>query len=92
VPIAPYQPSGTAAFAELVVSVLGAGAAVVWGNHGILVAGPTLKQTYAMAHACEDNAQAYLLARQLGEPHILPDEEVARLHRFWLEAYGQRER
>jgi L-ribulose-5-phosphate 4-epimerase len=90
VPVAPYQMSGTEAFAELVVTSLGSRAAVVWGNHGILVAGPTLKQTYAMAHACEDNAQAYLLARQLGEPRVLPDDEVTRLHRFWLESYGQR--
>ncbi len=89
VPIAPYQMSGTEAFAELVVSVLGMGSAVVWGNHGILVAGPTLKQTYAMAHACEDNAQAYLLALQLGGPRVLPEDEAARLHRFWLESYRQ---
>jgi L-fuculose-phosphate aldolase len=90
VPVAPYQMSGTEAFAELVVAALGERAALVWGNHGILVAGPTLKQTYAMAHACEDNAQAYLLARQLGEPHVLPPEEIERLHRFWLDSYGQR--
>ncbi|MBF6590850.1 MAG: class II aldolase/adducin family protein [Ktedonobacterales bacterium] len=90
VPIAPYAMSGTEAFAQLVVSALGQGAAVVWGNHGLLVAGPSLKQAYAMAHACEDNAQAYLLAKQLGEPRVLPDDEVARLHRYWLEAYGQR--
>ena len=90
VPVAPYQMSGTGAFAEVVARALGSGAAVIWGNHGILVAGPSLKQTYAMAHACEDNAQAYLLARQLGEPRVLPPDEIARLHRFWLDSYGQR--
>jgi L-fuculose-phosphate aldolase len=90
VPIAPFQPSGTDSFARLIVEVLGDGAAVVWGNHGILVAGPTLKQAYAMVHACEDNAQAYLLALQLGEPRFLPEAEVAALHRFWLDIYGQR--
>ena len=31
-----------------------------------------------------------VLARQLGEPHILPPEEIERLHRFWLDSYGQR--
>jgi ribulose-5-phosphate 4-epimerase/fuculose-1-phosphate aldolase len=90
VPVAPYQMSGTEAFAELVVAALGTGAALVWGNHGILVAGPSLKQTYAMAHACEDNAQAFLLARQLGEPRVLSPDEIERLHRYWLESYGQR--
>lgn len=89
VPVAPYMMSGTEPFAELVVRILGKGYAVVWGNHGILVAGPTLKQTLSMAHAVEDNAQAYLLAKQLGEPVLLPADEVARLHQFWLNEYGQ---
>jgi L-ribulose-5-phosphate 4-epimerase len=90
VPVAPYQMSGTEAFAELVARVLGRGHAVVWGNHGVLVAGPTLKQTLSMAHALEDNAQAYLLACQLGKPVLLDDAEIARLHEHWLTQYGQR--
>lgn len=90
VPIAPYMMSGSEEFGRLVADTLGTGYAVVWGNHGMLVAGPTLKQALSMAHAVEDNAQAYLLAAQLGEPQVLPEDEVARLHRFWLEDYGQR--
>jgi L-ribulose-5-phosphate 4-epimerase len=89
VPVAPYMMSGTEQFAELVTRTMGKGYAVVWGNHGILVAGPTLKQALSIAHAVEDNAQAYLLARQLGEPQLLPEDEVARLHQFWLNDYGQ---
>lgn len=89
VPIAPYMMSGSEPFAELVTQTMGKGYAVVWGNHGILVAGPTLKQALSIAHAVEDNAQAYLLAKQLGEPKLLPDDEIARLHQFWLNDYGQ---
>lgn len=89
VPIAPYMMSGSEAFGRLILETMGSGHAVVWGNHGILVAGPSLKQALSMAHAVEDNAQAYLLAAQLGEPKVLPDDEVARLHRFWLNDYGQ---
>ena len=89
VPIAPYMMSGSEAFGKLILDTMGAGHAVVWGNHGILVAGPSLKQALSMAHAVEDNAQAYLLAAQLGEPRVLPEDEVARLHRFWLNDYGQ---
>lgn len=89
VPIAPYMMSGSDAFGQLITDVMGAGNAVVWGNHGILVAGPSLKQALSMAHAVEDNAQAYLLAIQLGEPTVLPEDEVDRLHRFWLDDYGQ---
>lgn len=89
VPIAPYMMSGSEEFGELIVRVMGSGHAVVWGNHGILTAGPSLGQALAMAHAVEDNAQAYLLACQLGAPHLLPDDEVARLHDFWLHQYGK---
>lgn len=89
VPIAPYMMSGSEAFGRLILESMGSGNAVVWGNHGILVAGPSLKQALSMAHAVEDNAQAYLLAAQLGEPKVLPDDEVERLHRFWLNDYGQ---
>ena len=90
VPVAPYMMSGSAEFGQLILDAMGRGNAVVWGNHGILVAGPSLKQALSMAHAVEDNAQAYLLAARLGEPRLLPDDEVARLHRFWLDDYGQR--
>lgn len=90
VPVAPYMMSGSAEFGQLILDAMGQGNAVVWGNHGILVAGPSLKQALSMAHAVEDNAQAYLLAAELGEPRLLPDDEVARLHRFWLDDYGQR--
>lgn len=90
VPIAPYMMSGSEAFGKLITDTMGSGNAVVWGNHGILVAGPSLKQALSMAHAVEDNAQAYLLAAQLGEPMVLREDEVERLHRFWLNDYGQR--
>lgn len=90
VPIAPYMMSGSEEFGKLIVDTMGHGYAVVWGNHGILVAGPSLKQALSMAHAVEDNAQAYLLAAELGEPQTLAEEEVERLHRFWLHDYGLR--
>jgi L-ribulose-5-phosphate 4-epimerase len=89
VPVAPYRMSGTAEFAALVMETLGEGNAVIWGNHGAMVVGPTLPLTYSAAHALEDGAQVYLLARQLGAPVALPAEEIAKLHAFWREHYGR---
>jgi len=91
VPIVPYQMSGTPAFAQSVIETLGTGNGVIWGNHGAMVVGPTLALTYSAAHALEDGAQVYTLARQLGLPVPLPAAEVAKLHAFWREHYGQRE-
>jgi ribulose-5-phosphate 4-epimerase/fuculose-1-phosphate aldolase len=92
VPVAPYQQSGTPEFAELIATTLGDGSAVIWGNHGAMVVGTTLALTFATAHALEDSAQVYTIARQLGTPVLLPDAAIAQLRAFWVEQYGQRAR
>jgi L-fuculose-phosphate aldolase len=89
VPIAPYQMSGAPEFAELVAETLGEGNAVIWGNHGAMVVGPSLSATFSAAHALEDGAQVYAIARQLGTPVPLPPEEVKKLHTFWREHYAK---
>jgi L-ribulose-5-phosphate 4-epimerase len=87
VPVTPYQLSGTPEFAEMVARFLNDGAAVIWGNHGAMVVGTTLALTYSAAHALEDGAKAYILAKQLGAPVELSQQDVAELHTFWLEHY-----
>lgn len=87
VPIAPYQMSGTPEFAAMAVAHLGSAQAMIWGNHGAMVVGGSLAQTYSIAHALEDSARVYAIARQLGTPVVLPDDEVERLHAFWLANY-----
>lgn len=89
VPIAPYQMSGTPEFAALIAETMGDGNAVIWGNHGAMVVGPSLAATYSAAHALEDGAQVYALARQLGTPIPLPPDEVTKLHTFWREHYAK---
>jgi L-ribulose-5-phosphate 4-epimerase len=91
VPIAPYHESGSIEFAELVAEHLGQGTAVIWGNHGALAVGPSLALTYSIAHALEDTARVYAIARALGQPiRELPADEVTRLHAWWKAHYGQR--
>lgn len=90
VPIAPYHMSGTPAFAELVADTLGNGPAVIWGNHGAMVVGVNLALTFSIAHALEDSAKVYTIAKQLGNPVVLPPTEVAKLHSFWTNNYGQK--
>ncbi|HEU5230052.1 MAG TPA: class II aldolase/adducin family protein [Ktedonobacteraceae bacterium] len=90
VPIAPYKRSGTAEFAEHIATLLGAGNAIIWGNHGAMVVGANLTATFSAAHALEDNAKVYAIAKQLGTPVFLPGEEVDALHDFWVKSYGQK--
>jgi L-fuculose-phosphate aldolase len=89
VPIAPYQMSGTPEFAELIAETMGDANAIIWGNHGAMVVGPSLNATFSAAHALEDGAKVYALARQLGTPVLLPPEEVKKLHDFWREHYAK---
>ncbi len=90
VPVAPYRMSGTPEFAELVLQTLGNGPAVVWGNHGAMVVGVTLPLTFSIAHALEDSAKVYSIAKQLGTPVVLLPDEVKKLHNFWMNNYGQK--
>lgn len=90
VPIAPYRMSGTPEFAELVAETLGNCPAVIWGNHGAMVVGVNLSLTFSIAHALEDSAKVYAIAKQLGTPVMLPPDEITKLHDFWLKNYGQK--
>ncbi|MFL5662369.1 MAG: class II aldolase/adducin family protein [Ktedonobacteraceae bacterium] len=92
VPIAPYRMSGTPEFAALIADTLGNNSAVIWGNHGAMVVGVNLPLTFSTAHALEDSAKVYAIAKQLGTPVLLPQDEVAKLHTFWVNNYGQKAR
>lgn len=90
VPVAPYRTSGTIEFAEQVAETLGDGSAVIWGNHGAMVVGASLAQAFSIAHALEDTAHIYFIAKQLGDPIPLPKEEITKLHTEWRENYRQK--
>jgi len=90
VPVAPYMMSGTPEFAEHIAKHLGKGTAILWGNHGALVVGPTLPLTFSIAHALEDCAKVYTIAKQLGPLVPLPEGEIEKLHIFWVNSYGQK--
>ena len=59
-------------------------------NHGQIAVGANLGAALELAHEVEVLAEQYAKVLALGgEPHILPDEEMARvLERF--KSYGQR--
>ncbi|GAC1631961.1 MAG: class II aldolase/adducin family protein [Ktedonobacteraceae bacterium] len=90
VPVAPYRTSGTIEFAEEVAAILGNGSAVIWGNHGAMVVGTGLAQAFSTAHALEDTAHIYVIAKQLGNPVVLPTEEITKLHLDWKQNYRQK--
>lgn len=52
--------------------------------------GATPRAAVKAAIMCEDVARTILLARQLGEPLAIAEDDVDRLYRRYQEEYGQK--
>lgn len=75
VPIMPFMPSGSDAFGEEMVKVMGDRNGVVWGNHGLLTIGPDLDHAFRRTVIIENVAHIYYLTLGLGKP-ILIDKSM----------------
>jgi L-fuculose-phosphate aldolase len=64
--------------------------AVLLANHGLLVGAKDLPNAFNITEEIEYCAELYYRAKCIGEPVILPEEEmILMLEKF--ETYGQRE-
>jgi len=89
VPVAGYATYGTADLAELAVKTLGKEYdACLLRNHGVLATGETAEAAYETALMVEYCAQIHYQATDIGDPEILPAEEVDRLREVFA-GYGQ---
>lgn len=88
IPCVPYVTWGTQELADLIVQALSDRLACLLANHGMVAIGPNLKKAAALAVEVETLAAQYWHARVLGDPFILPDDEIARvIEKF--KTYGQ---
>jgi L-ribulose-5-phosphate 4-epimerase len=83
IPVVAYAPTGERAMGEAVLAA-GDAWAVIIRNHGPVCLGRSLPEAVRCALAVEETAQVYALARPLGEPVLLPADEVVRLNRLRL--------
>jgi L-fuculose-phosphate aldolase len=80
---APYATFGTQGLSDHALAALAGRTACLLANHGMIAVGPTLEAALATAVEVEALARMYWQALQLGEPVVLPDDEMARvLERF----------
>ena len=77
--VAPYETFGTDELAGTVAAALRGRSAVLLGSHGTLTVGDSLEQAYWRSVLLEWLATLYYRARLLGEPRILPTEEIERV-------------
>jgi autoinducer 2 (AI-2) kinase len=79
----PFVMPGTQELADAIVEAMGDGWAVLMQNHGLLVAGRSLRRAADMAEIIERTAQVIIGCYAVGkEPPTLPDEVVETLARY----------
>jgi L-fuculose-phosphate aldolase len=91
IPCADYATFGTAELAASVVRALGRGRACLMANHGMVALGDSLAAALRLAADVETLAAQYWHAAQLGQPHVLPPDELDRV-RAQFAGYGQHRR
>lgn len=77
--VAPYATFGSEALAESVARALEGRTAALLGNHGTIAFGDTLDEAYSRTVLLEWLSALYLRSSLLGEPRLLPDEEIDRV-------------
>ena len=91
VPLAPYATFGTDALAQSVADTICDFNAVLLANHGLVTIGKNMLSAFQTAEEIELVARIYCQASAIGEPVILPDDEMARvIEKF--KNYGQQKK
>jgi L-fuculose-phosphate aldolase len=90
VPVMEYSPPGSPNGPARMVAALGVRRAILLPNHGVMAVGETLPKAFHAATAVEEGARVAWIARQLGQPRHVPDEDVTWMSDFIHRRYGQR--
>jgi len=92
IPVVPYETFGSSELATRLETVVRTGAkGALLANHGAIALGSTLDEAAALASGLEFLAAAYHRALLVGDPVVLPGDELARV-RGRLRTHGQRVR
>lgn len=86
--VAPYAPYGTTELAENVAEAMAGRSAVLMQNHGAICYGSSLHSAYSRALYLEWVCKVWVLAKGIGDPHLLTSDELAVVAAK-LGSYGQ---
>jgi len=90
IPVSGYARIGGDEIGREIIEKIGSSPAILMKNHGVFTIGPTPKAAVKAAVMLEDIAKTVHLALLLGKPDEIPQEEVERAHRRYIEKYGQK--
>jgi len=92
IPVGPFALIGDDSIGRGIVDTLrkSRSPAVLMRNHGPFTVGRTARAAVKAAVMCEDVARTVHIARQLGQPLPIPQQDVDRLYDRYQNVYGQR--
>lgn len=85
---APYALFGSQALSDNALMALQDRRACLLANHGMIVLGESLNQALDVAVEVENLCEQYWRALQLGEPHVLSEQEMAEVFQSF-KGYGK---
>ncbi len=89
IPIGAYCQIGGEHSGQEIVRSIGSSSAILIKSHGVFTIGKDAEAAVKAAVMTEDIARTVHIALLRGQPEPLPADEVQRLHRAYLEHYGQ---
>lgn len=90
VPVTRYLSVEDPEFSTLPVQVIGDGYTVLLGNHGPITVGRTLEHALERAVTLEEAARTYSIARTIGAPTALTEEQARESFDYYHHRYGQK--
>jgi L-ribulose-5-phosphate 4-epimerase len=75
---------------KVVVEKIGDSPAILLKNHGVFTVGASPEAALKAAVMVEDVAKTVSIALQMGTPDEIPPEDVKKLHRRYMDVYGQK--
>jgi ribulose-5-phosphate 4-epimerase/fuculose-1-phosphate aldolase len=90
VPVTRYLSVEDPEFPTLPIEVMGDGYAVLLGNHGPITVGKTLEHALERAVTLEEAARTYSIARTIGAPVALTEEQARASFEYYHNRYGQK--
>ncbi|GAG77163.1 unnamed protein product, partial [marine sediment metagenome] len=72
-----------------IVRKIGNSKAIIMKNHGPFTIGKNVSEALKAAIFLEESAKTLIMAKILGEPQSIPESIVNKLHKNYIEKYGQ---
>ena len=89
IPCGGFALIGDEAIGKVVIDSIGKSPAVLLKNHGVFTIGEDATAAVKAAVMTEDVAATVWMALQIGEPDIIPQDDVDKLHVRYTQVYGQ---